>query len=145
MTIKNYRTLSAEDFMSKLVPHTGMMNDQVIRDMRMFAAEGKDYLLIFRDVEFKVLLADVVAYLEKVRSDFDELGVFEAGADDIIPKELEEKKIPPPPIGADVAARHPKPTPGNPSVAKKREIPAEFKARAKDLVKNEFLEKQPGE
>ncbi|HET6453488.1 MAG TPA: hypothetical protein VFI02_03710 [Armatimonadota bacterium] len=144
MTIKNYRTLSAEDFMSKLAPHTGMMNDQIIRDMRMFAAEGKDYIMIFRDVEFKVLLPDVSAYLVKVKNEFDELGVFEPAPEDIVPKEIEQKKVPGP-VGTDVAARHPKQTPGSPSAAKKREIPSEFRARAKDLVKNEFLEKEPGE
>jgi hypothetical protein len=143
MTIKNYRTLSAEDFMAKLVPHTGMMNDQIIRDMRDFVSEDKDFIMIFRDVEFKVLLPDVIAYLAKVKNEFDELGVFPLGQDDIIPKEIEVPKGLP--LGADVAARHPKPTPGAPSVAKKREIPAEFKARAKDLVKNEFLEKNDGE
>jgi hypothetical protein len=138
MTIKNYRTLSAEDFMSKLAPHTGMMTDQIIRDMRDFVSEGKDFIMIFRDVEFKVLLPDVVAYLDKVKNDLDELGVFPAEQDDLLPKEVEKPRGLP--IGADVAARHPQPTAGAPSVAKKREIPAEFKARAKDLVKNEFLD-----
>lgn len=118
--IKNKRVVSAEDFFGKLLPYLEHPRMDIVADMRRCVEEGKDYIHIFRDVEFKVLRGDADQYLRAKEPDVQDF--FAPQADEtaeIIPPQPEPKKEF---EDRAIAAKHPRPKPAMPPDLKSRDV-----------------------
>ena len=94
--IVNKKRITVDELLTRILPYTGMMKDQVLKDMKMFSSEGKDYMIIFRDVEFTIAKEDVDKYLGSVKDLDAEMGEFdmpaEPKADELIPPPVKDPK-----------------------------------------------------
>jgi hypothetical protein len=121
--IKDYREITMDMFLEKILPHTAIMSDRLLIDFRRAVEEQRPYMLIFRDYEITVPLAEVEAYLEKTGG-----GALPGVAVETIDAFLPKVEGPRPETPAEVearavAAKHPKPKAEFPSFKPVKKAP----------------------